>query len=143
MILLGPSFSGRLCPTFPTRLDTTVFLFYPWPQQDARWWLVNSAEKTRIAIVIHITYKPADNVKSLLIENWQMADNPRRITQRSPPNVPALTINDQGVVDPPNSDLRIPYQTVFDIPPPIATDIIVTNAGLRALVPFIFNPLWE
>ena len=39
---------------------------------DARWWHVDSAGKTRIITVVHITYRP--NHKRLLIETWGVVD---------------------------------------------------------------------
>ena len=59
---------------------------------DARWWLVNSLGRTRIAIIIHVTYKP--NEKSVLLETWQMVDNPGGIARATPPTVPAVMPSD-------------------------------------------------
>ena len=53
---------------------------------DARWWLVNSDGKTRVVILVHITF--TQNQKSLLVKTWHMAPNPGRITRSSPPKVP-------------------------------------------------------
>lgn len=111
---------------------------------NARWWLMNSNGKTRAVIIVHITLTA--NAKGLLIEMWTMIDHPGRITRSSPRQVPAptssITIDDQGVTAPQNAELRIPYEGVFDAPPPLGiSDIVIPNAQLQTVVRFIFAGL--
>lgn len=94
------------------------------------------------SFILHFT----QNQISLLVETWDMALNPGRITQSSPPKVPTLnssmTFDDQGISTPVNAELRIPYENVFDIaPPPGVRDIVITNATLQARVKHIFSGL--
>lgn len=75
-----------------------------------------------------------------------MVDNPGRITRSAPPKVPALatsiTIDEQGVSIPHNADLRIPYQSIFDVAPPVGVgDIVIPSAVLQSKVRFIFSQL--
>ena len=75
-----------------------------------------------------------------------MIANPGRVTHQRPPKVPAVrssfTVDDQGVVNPPNSQLQIPYTSVFDTaPPPGVVDLVMTSAELATAVVAIFGSL--
>ena len=64
-----------------------------------------------------------------------MIANPGRVTRQTPPKVPAVTssftVDDQGAVNPPNTQLQIPYTSVFDTaPPPGVVDLVMTSAEL-------------
>ena len=98
------------------------------------WW---ENQSTRVVIIIHITFKP--DKKSLLVEAWRMIDNSGgRLTRQTPPRVPAatssITIDDQGVIVPHDGELRIPYECVFDVTPPVGVvDIVLSSAELQVL----------
>lgn len=96
---------------------------------DARWWLVNSSGQTRVVLVIHISLKPAQ--KFLRIETWRM-------TAHS-----ALTVNDQGVVNPQGGQLKFEYGEIFDNPPPAGVgDIILPTADVQRVAIHIFNSIY-
>ena len=64
-----------------------------------------------------LNYEPA--AKSLLVETWRMQNNPGRVTRSSPPTKSSsLTVDEHGVVNPPNQVLSMAYQEVFDGQPP-------------------------
>ena len=68
-----------------------------------------------------------------------MIANPGRVTRQTPPKVPAVTssftVDDQGAVNPPNTQLQIPYTSVFDTaPPPGVVDLVMTSAELATAV---------
>ena len=109
---------------------------------DAKIWLIHSAGRTKIVIIIRIG---ADR-NSFDFERWELVPNTQtRITRSTPPLVPevvqAFQIQRNGTVHPANSQLIIPYLKIFDNPHPDAADILLTTNDLAALGAHIFGVL--
>ena len=109
---------------------------------DAKIWLIHSAGRTKIVIIIKIG---ADR-HSFDVERWELVPNTQtRITRSTPPLVPevvqAFQIRGNGTVHPANSQLIIPYLKIFDNPHPDAAGILFTTNDLVALGAHLFGVL--
>ena len=77
-----------------------------------------------------------------------MQNNTGRVTRNSPPQAPikssSLTVDEHGVVNPPNQVLSMAYQEVFDDQPPVRVgDIVLPTAEIQRLGRVIFAALTQ
>jgi len=99
---------------------------------DAQWWLSNSTDKIRFVILVIITMNPL----ALRIECWRMAESGQPETKQTPARVPTcvqdFNINAAGVVQSArgSTELRIPYDCIFDEHHGDAADIVFSLAEL-------------
>ena len=103
---------------------------------DAQWWLINSADKIRFVILATITMNPFE----LRIECWRMLESDRRENGPTPARVPTCVqdfhINAAGVVKSTMgcTELRIPYDCIFDERHGDHSDVVVSLAELAHFV---------
>ena len=107
-------------------------------RMDAKWWLLNSSGKTKLVIIALSSTGP----KKLHIEILEERPNPNPRTRHAPPTVPQqvnmIDIDQAGLVSPPSGAITIPYNLLFDVQHPSATDITISTADLRELALNIF-----
>ena len=75
-----------------------------------------------------------------------MENNPGRVTRHSPPKVPtnssSVTVDEQGVTNPQHAVLRMAYDEVFDVPPPVGVgDVVLPTSEIQRLGRDIFSTL--
>lgn len=100
---------------------------------DAAWWLINSADRIRFVILIGVAKDPL----ALVFECWSMVEsgspecgqNPRRV----PTCVQKITIDAEGNVESTrgSTELRIPYNAIFDEVPENSPDIVFSFDDLK------------
>jgi len=109
-------------------------------RMDAHWWLVNSDGATRMVIAIGIRKNP----NALRIEIWEMGDGNGHIprSRNQQPRIPTCTqacdIDHDGVVNPENISLTIPYLTIFDDPHVGAADIVLSPQDLSRFTTTVY-----
>jgi len=110
-------------------------------RSDAKWWLINSAGLTRFVIIVQVFRNP----DAFHFECWKMIPSGRRQTRQTrawiPGRVQDCDIDAKGVVVSASSELRIPFDCIFDVPPNNASDLVYTNAELSNLALWLFPSL--
>ena len=110
-------------------------------RMDAEWWLINSAGKTKFAIIIKIKRNPF----TIHIECWKMIPPTRRQTRHTPARTPhsiqKFDIDSVGVVASASSELSIPYLCIFDEDHDDATNVVFTKAELSSFALRVFSLL--
>lgn len=83
-------------------------------QCDAAWWLENPDGKTRMVIIVKVGVDPPN----IRVEAWEMyRDQTRRVTRSTAPKPSmrqSFEVNDTGAILPPDAELIIPYEAIFD-----------------------------
>ena len=106
---------------------------------DAKWWLINSAGKTRFVIIVQLMTDPL----AIHIECWAMVTSYHRQTIKAPTLIPTCVqlfdIDTEGTVTSASSELRIPYGCIFDEPNENAVDVVFTNAELTSFALPMFS----
>ena len=106
---------------------------------DAKWWLINSAGKTRFVMIFQIMTEPF----ALHIECWAMVTSDDQQTIQAPTLSPACVqlfdIETDGTVTSESPELRIPYRFIFDEPNENAVDLVLTNAELSSFALRMFR----
>ena len=106
---------------------------------DAKWWLINSAGKTRFVMIFQIMTGPF----ALHIECWAMVTSDDRQTIQAVAQTPACVqifdIDAEGTVASESPDLRIPYSCIFDEPNENEVDVVLTNAELSSFALQMFS----
>ena len=103
---------------------------------DAQWWLINSGDKIRFVILASITMNPLE----LRIECWRMLEPNHREIGQTPARVPTcvqdFNINAAGVVKSTMgcTELRIPYDCIFDERHGDPSDVVISLAELAHFV---------
>jgi len=138
---IGP-FTGGARPAWPSVVmevgpsEALDFL-----RLDAKWWLINSAGKTRFVIIVQLMTEPF----AIHIECWAMVASDDRQTMQVATQTPACVqlfdVDAEGTVLSESPDLRIPYSCIFDEPNENAPDAVFTKAELSFFGPWIFNVL--
>jgi len=112
---------------------------------DAHWWLTNSPGRVRFVILVCITM----NSLALRIECWRMVEQGRRETRQAPSRVATciqdFNIDQAGVVKSTlgSTELRIPYDCVFDQHHDEATDVVFSFEELGHFAPRRFRQMEE
>ena len=106
---------------------------------DAKWWLINSAGKTRFVMILQLMTDPF----AIHIECWAMATSDDRQTIKTPTLIPTciqlFDIKTEGTVTSASPELRIPYCCIFDEPNENAVDVVFTNAELSSFALMMFD----
>jgi len=108
---------------------------------DAKWWLVNSAGKTRYVMIVQLMTDPF----TIHIECWAMvaSEDGQKIqgSAHIPANVQLSDIDSEGTLASASPDLRIPYPCIFDEPNENAPDAVFTGAELSSFALWMFRLL--
>ena len=99
---------------------------------DAKWWLINSAGKTRFVMIVQLMTDPF----AIHIECWAMVALDDRQKIQAPTQIPACVqlfdIDSERTVASASPELRIPYCCIFDELDENAPDVVFTNAELSS-----------
>ena len=108
---------------------------------DAKWWLINSAGKTRFVMIVQLMTNPF----AIHIECWAMVSSDDQQTIKAPTLIPTCVqlfdIGTEGTVTSASPELCIPYSYIFDEPNENAVDVVFTNAELSSFALLMFSLL--